>query len=114
MIHSIHDSIHGYLELYSAQFDEDKNTKFTTFLTSQWFSCNQKNSGYEGRGSNPSGIRAIGCFRRGDRAPVITFGLFPLGRVGGRRDFVVENRVGVGGRPDTSGPVGGPASCTEA
>jgi len=29
------------------------------------------------------------------------------GRAGGRRDFVVENRVGVGGRPDTPGPVGG-------
>jgi len=29
-------------------------------------------------------------------------------RAGGRRDFVVENRVGVGGRPDTPGPVGGP------
>ena len=31
------------------------------------------------------------------------------GRAGGRRDFVVENRVGVGGRPGTPGPVGGPA-----
>jgi len=33
---------------------------------------------------------------------------FCSGRAGGRRDFVVENRVGVGGRPDTPGPVGGP------
>ena len=35
---------------------------------------------------------------------------FCSGRAGGRRDFVVENRVGVGGRPDTPGPVGGPGS----
>ena len=28
--------------------------------------------------------------------------------MGGRRDFVDENRVGVGGRPGTPGPVGGP------
>ena len=35
--------------------------------------------------------------------------VFCSGRAGGRRDFVVENRVGVGGRPDTPGPVGGPA-----
>ena len=28
--------------------------------------------------------------------------------MGGRRDFVVENRMGVGGRPGTPGPVGGP------
>ena len=34
---------------------------------------------------------------------------FCSGRAGGRRDFVVENRVGVGGRPGTPGPVGGPA-----
>ena len=34
--------------------------------------------------------------------------LFCSGRAGGRRDFVVENRVGVGGRPGTPGPVGGP------
>ena len=33
---------------------------------------------------------------------------FCSGRAGGRRDFVVENRVGVGGRPGTPGPVGGP------
>jgi len=32
-----------------------------------------------------------------------------VGRVGGRRVFVVKNRVGVGGRPGTPGPVGGPA-----
>ena len=38
--------------------------------------------------------------------------VFCSGRAGGRRDFVVENRVGVGGRPDTPGPVGGPAHCT--
>ena len=35
---------------------------------------------------------------------------FCSGRAGGRRDFVVENRVGVGGRPDTPGPVGGPGA----
>ena len=34
---------------------------------------------------------------------------FCSGRAGGRRDFVVENRVGVSGRPGTPGPVGGPA-----
>jgi len=34
---------------------------------------------------------------------------FCSGRAGGRRDFAVENRVGVGGRPGTPGPVGGPA-----
>ena len=34
--------------------------------------------------------------------------VFCSGRAGGRRDYVVENRVGVGGRPDTPGPVGGP------
>ena len=33
---------------------------------------------------------------------------FCSGRAGGRRDFVVEIRVGVGGRPGTPGPVGGP------
>ena len=33
---------------------------------------------------------------------------FCSGRAGGRRDFVVENRLGVGGRPGTPGPVGGP------
>jgi hypothetical protein len=33
---------------------------------------------------------------------------FCSGRAGGRRDFAVENRVGVGGRPGTPGPVGGP------
>ena len=38
--------------------------------------------------------------------PSILF--FCPGRAGGRRDFVVENRVGVGGRPGTPGPVGGP------
>jgi len=36
--------------------------------------------------------------------------LFCSGRAGGRRDFVVENRVGVGGRPGTPGPVGGPVA----
>jgi len=35
---------------------------------------------------------------------------FCSGRAGGRRDFAVENRVGVGGRPGTPGPVGGPAA----
>jgi len=39
-----------------------------------------------------------------------SFSFFCSGRAGGRRDFVVENRVGVGGRPDTPGPVGGPVS----
>jgi len=34
---------------------------------------------------------------------------FSSGRAGERRDFVVETRVGVGGRPGTPGPVGGPA-----
>jgi len=36
---------------------------------------------------------------------------FCSGRAGGRRDFAVENRVGVGGRPGTPGPVGGPGVC---
>ena len=36
---------------------------------------------------------------------------FCSGRAGGRRDFAVENRVGVGGRPGTPGPVGGPDFC---
>jgi len=37
---------------------------------------------------------------------------FCSGRAGGRQDFVVENRVGVGGRPGTPGPVGGPGEDT--
>ena len=39
---------------------------------------------------------------------------FCSGRAGGRRDFVVENRVGVGGRPGTPGPVGGPGNLSNA
>ena len=38
-----------------------------------------------------------------------SFSDFSVGRAGGRRVFVVKNRVGVGGRPGTPGPVGGPA-----
>jgi len=38
-----------------------------------------------------------------------SFSDFSVGRVGGRPVFVVKNRVGVGGRPGTPGPVGGPA-----
>ena len=37
-----------------------------------------------------------------------SFWIFSVGRVGGRPVFVVKNRVGVGGRPGTPGPVGGP------
>jgi len=36
------------------------------------------------------------------------FCFFCGGGGGGRRDFAVETRVGVGGRPGTPGPVGGP------
>jgi len=46
---------------------------------------------------NPSDIRALGCFPRKDRAPETTFGLFPLGRVGGRVAEAHAHRAG--GRP---------------
>ena len=37
-----------------------------------------------------------------------SFSDFSVGRVGGRRVFVVKNRVGRAGRPGTPGPAGGP------
>jgi len=43
-----------------------------------------------------------------------SFSDFSVGRVGGRPVFVVKNRVGVGGRPGTPGPVGGPENETMA
>ena len=79
-----------------------------------------------GPSSIPVDDRATGCHLRGDRAPMAVFGPFPLGRVGGRpcrfcsgrvggrRDIVDENRVGVGGRPGTPGPVGGPDGMSES
>jgi len=132
-----------FVVLYSVDFKKDSSI-CNKYMNSQIALRVSKYHGvmallkWEPPASSPTGDRATGSLFSGDRAPTpnLVFFLwagwvgvllrhspngrvgvhfvFCSGRAGGRRDFVVENRVGVGGRPGTPGPVGGPVAKTYA